>query len=92
MEPKFSPGPWELTEEDTFNVGCRAIVADGEPVAHVETWVDSSEEEDIRARANAHLIASAPEIYEWMKTTVDYLPPEHMAVTKAKELIAKVEA
>jgi len=66
---KHTLGPWYVDEEDTFGVGCRAIMSEdtGEPVAHVETWVDSSVEEDEQARANAELIAAAPRLLNALK-------------------------
>lgn len=62
MRTKHTPGPWWVTEEDTFGMGCRAVECDfGDPVCHVETWMD----DDVvhpQALANALLIAAAPDL------------------------------
>jgi hypothetical protein len=57
---EHTPTPWQLTEEDTFNMGCRAIVADfaETPICHVENWADD-ETAGAEAKANAKFIVQA---------------------------------
>ena len=54
MSEKFTPGPWELTH--TEHMGYRVSDSTGWGVAIVL--------KDVNDKANAHLIAAAPEMYE----------------------------
>ncbi len=58
---KHTPTPWAGSDEDPFNTGCRAFVADGEPVTHVETWANDNPE---GALANAEFIARSSDAHE----------------------------
>lgn len=51
-KPSFTPGPWEV---ERSVMGCRSICAGEVLVASVE---------DAPTKANARLIAAAPELYE----------------------------
>ena len=63
MSHKHTAGEWQTEEDaDLFGLGTVAIFSDGEPVAHVEAWAESGEDAIQEARANAFLIAAAPNL------------------------------
>ena len=73
MITEHTNGPWKVSGEDTWGMGCRAIVdANGDPVAHVETWTDSPQAA-AEALANANLIAAAPKLLAALKGVMDDL-------------------
>ena len=60
-------GPWEVSEESGLVDGCACIEASEGVVAHVELWEYEDEETKEAARANAALIASAPDLLQALK-------------------------
>lgn len=67
VETKFTPGPWSThIVSDDPSYGYEMIVVGAEPVG--APWqvcaVNGFDDESGESRANAHLIAAAPELYE----------------------------
>ena len=59
-EPKFTPGPWHITEEDWVTGGYDIAVIqdkDGEEVLGISEWIRVNE-------PDLQLIAAAPDMYE----------------------------
>lgn len=74
--PKFTPGSWEIDDQgDSFHVreegGSKHVIAHINGAARsghaVENCIDAIDEQ----RANAHLIAAAPELYAALRVMVD---------------------
>lgn len=99
---KHTPGPWEVAENDDefecvdiFDMGLMAIIDDlGDPVAHVESWVDDGDDKHEEAMANARLIAAAPDLLSACEMMLDqlkcdYLEPDGERWSYALEAIAK---
>lgn len=55
-EQKHTPGPWKVTEADTFTA--KILGPNGYPIAYVEQGHETDPE------ANVHLIVAAPELLE----------------------------
>lgn len=73
MSAAFTPGPWRA---EAKKVGQFDIVAG--PDYFSRTFVAFAGcGEDIPSEANANLIASAPELYEWLEAAVDEREQEH---------------
>ena len=94
------PGPWEVKETTHKNVGCFHIEHGGEEIASTPltyTNMECAHEEEIE-KANAHLIAAAPDMYEALKaiqsrivsTEVDIVD-EMVIHNIAMKALAKVE-
>ena len=59
-EPKFTPGPWHITEEDWVTGGYDIAVIqdkDGEEVLGISEWIRVNE-------PDLQLISAAPDMYE----------------------------
>lgn len=68
---KWTPGPWETLAEDGFTViGYVPTDPDGEPSMVVISDASASMPDEM-ARANARLIAAAPEMAELLALVVD---------------------
>jgi len=84
---RWTPGPWEVGTDDTNG---QAIVRN----QHIEVatcWhhcVGSIEKE---MRANAHLIAAAPELYEALELLAAWGPPCCLSVDEARTFNADHE-
>ena len=65
MKQKHTPGPWLILTEPVQGEDCHMVGGDGgdEVVADILPGHHSEN----RAMANAHLISSAPEMYEALK-------------------------
>lgn len=64
-EPKFTPGPWSFDGRDVVGM-----------VGEIDTCIaecfDHSSIDRHNAKANAYLIAAAPELYEALELLVSY--------------------
>ena len=66
-EKKHTPGPWELTP--TVHTGRKNIFGTAKNLEyHVSTLVSGSRNDLAIFKANAHLIAAAPELLEALET------------------------
>lgn len=63
--PQFTPGPWEINGSDHGFV----IATEGHSLAAV--WPESLRGRKFDAKANAFLIAAAPELYEALKWALE---------------------
>lgn len=97
---EHTPGPWHVTEEiDRFHGGETIRPGDGRTASPVAVICDFNRyDRDDERRANAQLIAAAPEVLEALKFSVSvhkshglYDLSERMAVQKAETAIAKAE-
>jgi len=71
---KFTPGPWHLEAGETLKIVCNK----GSKIANaVFVWLTGRRTEE-EAKANAHLIAAAPELYDELKKAIRYIPEEVM--------------
>lgn len=96
MKPKHTAGPWTVFPEECdkpyirirgTNLGYRFKIAN--VLTPVYAGVPECEAEE--TRANARLIAAAPELLEALEQLVDcHDEPECPGVIFAKEIIAKV--
>lgn len=89
-KPKFTPGPWfsvtRLSGSENHH-GFKICGNDGWALAEVMP-VD---EDGIEGKANAHLIAAAPELYEALETCLLYgaMTGDDWAIFKAETALAK---
>jgi hypothetical protein len=67
MNEKFTPAPWEVFRKES-SVGCK----EGQGIA--ELWRDGDER-----KANAALIAAAPEMYEMLKRVAELVNTDGMS-------------
>lgn len=74
-DTKWTPGPWEVRRKERFNDHVYHVFGDGMHVnaciANTAYWLDSDSFSE--SRANAHLIAAAPELYEALDDCVKQL-------------------
>jgi two-component SAPR family response regulator len=79
MNEKFTPAPWQVFRKES-SVGCK----EGQGIA--ELWRDGDER-----KANAALIAAAPEMYEMLSKLSMQLTAinAHKAVNDIEQLLAK---
>ncbi len=113
--PTFTPGPWMVephsdTDEVINVVSEYEVLPDGKKRAHwiaeLDAQIDFDSDVDVqldRVNANAHLIASAPSLYEALKAMVgavddlgDFsgsysLVPLAAALDQARTALAKAE-
>ena len=82
-ETKHTPGPWEIAPIES---GDKDIIIVEPGVALDYDDVDPEEQE-----ANAHLIASAPELLEALKIALVHLPELPIICEKIDRAIAKAE-
>jgi len=65
MNDKHTPGPWKASEGDTNIPDCEGawgdVKEDGDHYAIATIWADTDELE-VEAKANARLIAAAPDL------------------------------
>ena len=68
---EFTKGPWDVNPRAKVNVADK----NGRGVATTGGYMDSTraEETDKENKANANLIAAAPEMYEAVKQAISYL-------------------
>lgn len=83
--PKFTPGPWypPHLSDDSTTCNCRSIVeggyAGGIATVHVHNGIASIRDGGNEAppleeaKANGHLIAAAPELYDALKAALPHL-------------------
>jgi hypothetical protein len=89
-ENKYTPGPWESVRHSNSLIGIRQK-GSGDDLCQVVQPAGRREQ-----KANAHLIAAAPELLEALKNTLSWLtsyPGEGTAqcYAKARAAIAKAE-
>ncbi len=92
---KFTPGPWEaLTDFETFDIGTHNYMPEtgGHPmICNVNGYKGFTYEQ---RKANARLIAAAPEMYEVLKDILFIFRPMTLRadelVEKAKSLLNKI--
>ncbi|QGH72469.1 MAG: hypothetical protein [Siphoviridae sp. ctpQM7] len=63
VEATFTAGPWQLDCSDGYFI----IGRDGEPVVETVNTLDNKDYPEETAKANAHLLAAAPELLEACK-------------------------
>jgi len=87
---KHTPGPWQTdqAEHDAPYQDIRIHAGKGSICC---VWIDDAPLHDYNAeqRANARLIAAAPELLEALRWTARALHAEHPAAIKARAAIAK---
>lgn len=69
IEPKFTPGPWSLLFNDKTKV---VLEQQGVAVFIADTYAGFTKSEE-EQKANAALIAAAPEMYEGLKEIRDVM-------------------
>lgn len=69
IEPKFTPGPWSILFNDKTKV---VLEQQGVAVFVADTYAGFTKSEE-EQKANAALIAAAPEMYEWLKEIRDVM-------------------
>ena len=94
-ETKFTPGPWTANESESVLGGNMLYISQDEGAPYTEYYSDvcqTHEGEDLDVqKANARLIAAAPEMYNKLKSLADSIVLEH-GYASAKpiyELLAK---
>ena len=90
---KGTPGPWAVGgTRDFFQVGT-ADAPDGRPCIVFWTGFDSSDQPVEEQRANARLIAAAPDLLEAISVTLadcaDLLPDRHFELLAAAKELAE---
>jgi len=89
-DTKFTPGPWELWPlEDSVSVRIFAGT-------HYVGSIGNSDDEPSQTRANGHLIAAAPDMYEALKKVFALLfdethPDIVISRNDLRDLISKAE-
>jgi len=84
-QTQHTPGPWKIVKKGVFNI--RFVGADGFGIA-------DTTEVDEREKANARLIAAAPDMLEALKYIVAWKPKDwnpETARDMAQQAIAKAE-
>lgn len=69
IEPKFTPGPWSILFNDKTKV---VLEQQGVAVFVADTYAGFTKSEE-EQKANAALIAAAPEMYEGLKEIRDVI-------------------
>lgn len=91
MNTPHTPGPWKVVKRGEIES------ADGSPIADVAVLVqwnttDGIKEEAMPWKANARLMAAAPELLEIVKAFLGHdIEAGNRATTKAKKLIKQIE-
>ncbi|CAM0106266.1 hypothetical protein MYOV065v1_p0027 [Vibrio phage PS15B.2] len=90
-ESKFTKGEWSLNATDfygEFDLTTQERIEDSK-VAILTIDTSYSGYIGDEQKANAHLIAAAPEMYELIKEFLDYADPCHPISDMANKLLAK---
>jgi hypothetical protein len=103
MSTRFTPGPWNLIDEEVFGENGTCVIAsvmqpedfpwlDGDFNSEEEASASESRLED-ECDANAALIADAPEMYDLLRLIVDNIKggPSALLLEKAANLLARHE-
>lgn len=90
--PSFTPGPWKIIDHDEDYI---AITDDEQMYGICKIEEDASENRSAM-KANARLIAAAPELLEALKETIAWMNWDEAGwekdfVLKVRELIARAE-
>jgi len=95
-ETKFTPGPWEVRLDDSTFGPKLEIHQEGAEnrVPICERDLGFNDDVDEESKANAHLIAAAPEMYEAIEGLLNVISETRgedarQAVIKANEVLAK---
>lgn len=69
-DTKFTPGPWEACSRETY----QSIYGKGyeRAICQVDSYSEGFGPNRAERDANAHLIASAPELYAMLAQTAEY--------------------
>lgn len=87
MSAKHTPGPWEVYEtDDAFHSSAEVGVCCANGERDVAYTLNGNNRD--AARANARLIAAAPELLEHLKIAMEYLP--HVSLEWAKKARATI--
>lgn len=82
----FTKGNWTLhrvNHDMTVTGEVHVVASDGYPSAFIPSWNDDNETA-LEAMANAHLIAAAPEMYEFIETYMGGHPEAEKLLAKAR--------
>ena len=88
---KHTPGPWLIQQGDEWTGGIVTLHGYNEDGTPIYWTVASYNRQRDEAKANARLIAAAPELLEALRWTARALHAEHPAAIKARAVIAKAE-
>lgn len=77
MSDKHTPAPWAHINPDGFTVRHPQVYSDTGPVCNV-TWLGDGRIDELRA--NARLIAAAPELLEALQSIIDSADKGHAAI------------
>lgn len=69
VEHKFTPGPWAHINPDGFTVRHPQVYSDTGPVCNA-TWLGDGRIDELRA--NARLIAAAPDMFHALNLALEY--------------------
>lgn len=85
---KHTPGPWRVSEGNGYNSSLYVMAGEAAEICEV---FDDSEEMALPDKANACMIAAAPELYEALKWCADALQEVGVAYAPAEAALAKAE-
>ena len=89
METKFTKRPWEIVTDRESDHYLLTVNCGGVMKIHIITFAtDITFAESVEIKANAHLIAAAPEMYEFIERLSD-LDDCQMLKSESKQLLAK---
>ncbi len=93
MKTRHTPGPWHIHEDDDVAID----TADGRFIARIEADDGKSAEDGYipyaEGKANAALIAAAPDLYDACRAAYAYLtPPASRFASNRKAAAALIEA
>ena len=71
-EKKFTPGPWNV-EKENIHIGSIATCHGDKEDGYYEVWTSNWMDSGIDQKANANLIAAAPELLEALEDLVEQI-------------------
>jgi len=98
----YTKGEWKTDQRGNTGIGIYSILPDGEESEEIALVDDISDDlfpNDDQTEVNAHLIAAAPDMYEALKSVVEYenelsyANPSALSLVlkRAKEALGKIE-